>query len=120
MPTDVLGSVRKVLHDRRTTSRYPIAQDLQYRVLDNSDELAWNPGQVLDISSRGVRFTTANSIHTGVGVQLSIEWPVALGGECPLQLVVLARVVRTTGREAAAVIEKYEFRTRRRQAMAAR
>lgn len=110
----------KLPQDRRSSSRFPIPQDLQYRVLDGSEELAWNPGQVLDISSRGVRFTTVGHVDAGVGVQLSIEWPVALGGDCPLQLVVLARVVRANGREAAAVIEKYEFRTRRRTAAASR
>jgi hypothetical protein len=102
----------KLPEDRRSASRFPIPQDVQYRLVETQGASVQGSGKVLDISSRGVRFTTEAMLPLGAGVHLSIAWPVSLSGGAALQLVVLGRVVRCGSTDAAVVIEKYEFRTR--------
>jgi hypothetical protein len=46
-------------------------------------------------------------------VEVSVNWPVALEGGCPLKFVAVGRVVRAEETRAAMLIEQYEFRTRR-------
>ena len=110
---DVAMPLTKIPADRRSSSRFPIRQDVQYRLV-GEPAAAPGSGKVVDISSRGVRFTTESPLPLGAGVQLSVMWPVSLSGGAPLQLVVLGRVVRCDAGEAALAIEKYEFRTRSR------
>jgi hypothetical protein len=111
---DVVTPLMKLPADRRSASRFPIPQEVQYRLVDTRGAAVQGSGKVLDISSRGVRFTTDAMLPLGAGVQLSIAWPVSLSGGAALQLVVLGRVVRCGSNDAAVVIEKYEFRTRGR------
>ena len=106
----------KLPADRRSASRFPIPQEVQYKTVETRGTAVQGSGKVLDISSRGVRFTTEAMLPLGAGVQMSIAWPVSLSGGTALQLVVLGRVVRCGSNDAAVVIEKYEFRTRGRAA----
>jgi hypothetical protein len=107
----------KLPQDRRASSRFPLPEEAQYRMLDGRTELSGS-GKVLDISSNGVRFTTQAAIPAGARLQVSVAWPVQLDGGCPLKLVALGRVVRSEPNEAAIAIEKYEFRTKARAARA--
>ena len=47
-------------------------------------------------------------------LEVSVNWPVALDGTCPLKLVAVGYVVRSTGDIAVLGFEKYQFKTRGR------
>jgi hypothetical protein len=68
------------------------------------------PGRTLDISNKGVRFTTTKRLAAGVVVELSVCWPALLHGTTPATLVLQGVVVRSGAGEAAATIKRAEFR----------
>jgi hypothetical protein len=98
--------------ERRESSRFPIQEELQYRILSSKAERISGMGRTLDMSSSGILFTTKERLHLGRLVEVSVNWPARLGGTCPLKLVAVGRVVRSEPSRAALKIERYEFRTR--------
>jgi hypothetical protein len=76
-------------------------------------------GRTLDIGSRGILFTTEEKLPLGRMVELSVNWPARLGGTCPLKFVAVGRVVRAEPTRAAVRIERYEFKTRGANRLAA-
>jgi hypothetical protein len=96
--------------DRRSSSRFPLNQEVQYRLMDSLE--ASGAGATVDMSSRGVLFTADRAIEQGARVRLSVDWPVHLDDGCGLKLVAMGRVVRSEEQRIAMVIDKYEFRTR--------
>lgn len=100
--------------ERRKKMRFPMQRELRYKVLDGETVVAHGTGVTLDISSNGASFRPAEAIRRGAIIELSISWPVALGDETPVRLVIFGKVVRSTGDWAACAIEQYEFRTQSR------
>jgi hypothetical protein len=96
--------------ERRANSRFAIQSELRY-LLNNETLIASGNGHTLNLSSRGVLFTTEQRLTVGSTVELSIGWPAKLDEICPLHLVILGRVVRSDARTAACTIEEFEFRT---------
>jgi hypothetical protein len=76
-------------------------------------------GKTLDIGSRGILFTTQERLPLGRLVEVSVNWPVRLGGACPLQFVAVGKVVRSEATKAAVQIARYEFKTRGSNGVAA-
>lgn len=76
-------------------------------------------GTTLNIGSGGILFTTEEKLPLGRTVELSVNWPARLDGICPLQFVATGRVVRSDGEKAAVRIERYEFKTRSVNGLAA-
>lgn len=105
--------------DRRRTSRFPVCEELHYRVTHKSSRVS-GTGKTLNIGSSGVLFTTEERLSLGQMVELSVNWPARLGGTCPLKFVAVGRVVRAEATMAAVRIERYEFRTRSSKAGLAR
>jgi hypothetical protein len=108
--------------DRRGTSRFPLQEELRYRVLHTKKTVSVNgsgSGRTLDIGSRGILFTTEGKLPLGRLVELSVNWPARLGGTCPLKFVAVGRVVRAEPTRAAVRIERYEFKTRGSNRLAA-
>jgi hypothetical protein len=105
--------------DRRGTSRYPLCEEVQYKVLHRAAAKTVGAGKTLNIGSRGILFTTEEQLPLGRTVELSVNWPARLGGTCPLKFVAVGRIVRSETDRAAVRIERYEFRTRGTLAMAA-
>ena len=105
--------------DRRESSRFPVREQVRYRVLHAKSVQAAGAGQTVDMSSGGILFTTNEQLPPGRIVELSVNWPARLDGTCLLQLVATGRVVRSNGSSAAVRIERYEFKTRAAKAMAA-
>jgi hypothetical protein len=95
------------------TNRFPVKEELQYRVLHAKSLNMTGSGQTLNISSGGILFTTEDRLPMGRMVELSVNWPAKLGGSCPLKFVATGRVLRAEATRAAVRIERYEFRTRR-------
>jgi len=99
--------------DRRGSTRMPIEQDVQYRVLSKKDGGLEACGKTVNISSSGVLLTTEHILLPGRRVEVSINWPAQLDQKCALKLVARGRVVRFENGTAAIEILQHEFRTRR-------
>lgn len=97
--------------DRRRTTRFPVCEELRYRVLHKSSPVS-GIGKTLNIGSGGILFSAEQKLPLGRTVELSVNWPVRLDGTCPLKFVAIGRVVRADSQYAAVRIERYEFRTR--------
>src|SRR5580658_4713926 len=97
--------------DRRRTTRFPVCEELKYRVMHRSSRVS-GTGRTLNIGSGGVLFTTEEQLPLGRSVELSVNWPARLDGTCPLKFVAVGRVVRSEAEIAAVRIERYVFRTR--------
>ena len=97
--------------DRRRTTRFPVCEELRYRIMHRSSQVR-GTGKTLNIGSGGVLFTTEELLPIGRTVELSVNWPARLDGNCPLKFVAIGRVVRAETESAAVRIERYEFRTR--------
>ena len=100
------------LMDRRGTIRFPVREELKYRVMQAKSIVASGTGHTLNICSGGLLFTTEEKIPLGRQVEISVNWPARLDGTCPLKFVAVGRVVRSENRQAAVRIERYEFKTR--------
>jgi c-di-GMP-binding flagellar brake protein YcgR len=105
--------------ERRGNSRFPVKEDVRYRVLQSKAVQVSGSGKTLDISSGGILFTTHERLLPGRLVEIAVNWPARLHGTCPLQLVATGRVVRSDEDTAAVRIERYEFKTRASSAVAA-
>jgi len=98
--------------DRRGTSRYPVREEVKYRIIQARSPKTVGTGTTLNIGSGGILFTTEEKLPMGRMVELAVNWPARLGGTCPLKFVATGRVVRSEDNMAAVRIERYEFRTR--------
>ena len=105
--------------DRRETSRFPVREQVRYRVLRAKGLPTRGVGQTLDIGSGGILFTTEDRLPVGRLVEVAVNWPVRLGGACQLQFVAVGKVVRSEATKAAVQIVRYEFKTRGSNGVAA-
>ena len=119
MSTDSTSAHIGGLTERRGTSRFPVRQDVRYRVIQSRNTRITGSGTTLNMGSGGILFTTEERLALGRMIELSVNWPARLDGTCPLQFVATGRVVRSEANRAAVRIEKYEFKTRSSQAFAA-
>src|SRR6266850_8241539 len=91
--------------ERRKSSRMPISQELRYSVQGQRKKVEQvGSGSTLNMSSRGVLFTTESVLPEGKRIELAVNWPVHLDG-VPLKLVVWGRLVRAEVAQAAMSIE---------------
>src|SRR6266540_2221496 len=98
---------------RRSKHRFPIQQDVQYRVVSRNHNGGAGVGTTIDMSSHEVRFTTPDVLPIGVSIEVSVNWPAKIANECPLKLMIFGSVLRSDHAGAVVLIERYEFRTRR-------
>jgi len=94
-----------------------IQQDVCYKMLYGRRIGETGRGKIVNISSRGVRFTTEHALAPGMPVELSIGWPVLLNNSCPMKIVIYGCVIRSTDKDAAIAVERCEFRTQGVQAI---
>jgi hypothetical protein len=105
--------------DRRGTSRFPLREEVTYKVINTRAAQISGTGKTLNIGSGGILFSTENRLPMGRTVELSVSWPARLGGTCPLKFVAVGRVVRSDIDKAVVRIERYEFKTRRTAGLSA-
>lgn len=98
--------------NRRANNRFPVKEEVRYRLLQSNKVRLVGAGRTIDVSSGGILFTSSEPLPTGRSVEISMNWPARLDGTCPLQLVVSGRILRADATKAAMRIERYEFRTR--------
>src|ERR1700722_2087419 len=100
--------------ERRGSKRFPIEQEVSYRVLDHKAIVPESGvGRTFDISSKGILFATEQRLRSGKRIELSVNWPAVLEGGCLLKFVAVGRIVRVEDARASITNEQYEFRTRR-------
>jgi hypothetical protein len=92
--------------ERRESRRFAIRLPLRYRGDGQS-----GAGEVINISSSGVLFTTDSNQRPSGVLELFVSWPVLLNEAVSLNLVMVGPVVRTERAKAAVRVNKYEFRT---------
>lgn len=104
------------LVDQRVNGRYPIALEVQYKLLrgdrvNKVDRVGC--GRTLNISSGGVLFETDQLLPPTGFVELAIQWPFLLREVCSLKLVMRGRIVRRDNHTKATAVraESHEFRT---------
>ncbi len=98
--------------NRRLHQRYPIELDLRYKLIHGRQVLNGGVGKTRDISTKGVFFSADQALPSGLDVELSMDWPVRLGGLYHLQVKIAGKVLRSGERGTAVQIRHYEFRTR--------
>jgi hypothetical protein len=90
----------------------PIVREVHYKVLGTPQKVTQaGSGTTLNMSGKGVLFTTESSLMKGELVELAVSWPALLNGVVPLKLVVQGCLVRIEEKQAAIAIERYEFKT---------
>jgi DNA-binding NarL/FixJ family response regulator len=99
--------------DRRTNARFPCRLSVSYQSLEQPFLAGVATSETLNISSKGILFTTDEPLLPGQLLQVSVDWPARLENQVPLKLVAEGRIVRNVNGQAAMRIDKYEFRTRR-------
>jgi hypothetical protein len=97
--------------ERRGTSRFPLREELRYKML-HGKVVTTGTGKTLNIGSGGVLFTTEQRLPVGRMIEIAVNWPARLDGTCPLKFVATGRIIRAEDDRAAVRIERYEFRTR--------
>jgi hypothetical protein len=100
--------------DRRGKFRFPMEREVRYKVLKDGATLESGHGKTIDIGSGGVLFHVEHDLTADAFIQLSVSWPVLLDDSCPMRLVIFGRILRSSGRQCACSIDKYEFRTQAR------
>jgi ActR/RegA family two-component response regulator len=101
--------------ERRMSARFPCRFAVVYQSLEEPHVSGEGLSETLNISSKGLLFTTDQKLEPGQLLQVSIDWPARLENQIPLKLVAEGRVVRADNGQTAMTIDKYEFRTRRAQ-----
>jgi DNA-binding NarL/FixJ family response regulator len=102
--------------DRRTNARFPCRLAVSYQALEHPFLSGMATSETLNISSKGLLFSTDEALQPGQLLQVSVDWPARLENQVPLKLVAEGRIVRNLNGLAAMRIDKYEFRTRRARA----
>jgi DNA-binding NarL/FixJ family response regulator len=102
--------------DRRTNARFPCRLAVSYQALEHPFFSGTATSETLNISSKGLLFSTDEALQPGQLLQVSVDWPARLENQVPLKLVAEGRIVRNLNGQAAMRIDKYEFRTRRARA----
>src|SRR5579862_7227647 len=113
LTTEQSGPFIGGVSDRRGTSRFPVREEVKYKVFQPSKAPPIvSSGETLNIGSGGILFTTEEKLPVGRSVELSVNWPARLDGTCPLKFVATGKVVRAESGKAAVRIDRYEFKTR--------
>jgi CheY-like chemotaxis protein len=104
---------KKAAAERRNNARFPIPLAISYQTLEHPILSGQGTSESLNISSKGILFTSNEQFQAGQLLQVSLDWPARLENQIPLKLVAEGRIVRNANGQTAMTIDKYEFRTRR-------
>jgi hypothetical protein len=98
--------------ERRVNIRFPIDLEVSYSVRSRHAPTESGSGQLIDLSSSGLRFTAQRPLEPGLRLDLAINWPVLLDGRVQLRLIATGVVVWSNETETALRIQHCGFRTR--------
>lgn len=92
--------------------RYPCRLCVSWRTLDPPLRRGESMIGTLNISSKGLLFSTTEQFERGSILEVTLDWPVRLNQQVPLKLVIVGHVLRSADGCTAVRINHYEFRTR--------
>ncbi|HTR34565.1 MAG TPA: PilZ domain-containing protein [Bryobacteraceae bacterium] len=102
--------------ERRSKVRFPVQLSVRYRTL--AGPWSWGSGQTVNISSSGLLILGEKAMAlAGKQLQVLVDWPLLLHGMTPIQLSATCEVVRCQQAMFAVKLVRYQFRTRRTQAV---
>jgi c-di-GMP-binding flagellar brake protein YcgR len=104
-------AIRRFGEERRKADRFPIERELRYKVMSKRSGNEAGSGTTIDISSRGISFTTQHALIPGKKIEMAISWPAQLDNRTALKMIARGRIVRCAQGQAAIEIQQYEFRT---------
>jgi hypothetical protein len=102
--------------DRRSKPRFELQLPVHYHVLNGKKQTG--SGTTRNISSGGVAFEAVEKLDRGMYVELVINWPVALEGCAPMDLIARGCISWSEGGVVAVSITRTQFRSARRAAAA--
>ena len=102
--------------ERRLHTRYPIALDLQYTVINGDQITCVESSGTLNFSSSGILFKANEPVPEQGQIELVVNWPVPLDGVCHLSFVALGRTVRNDTNGTAVEVMRHGLRTTKRPA----
>jgi hypothetical protein len=97
---------------------YPIAVDLEYRLLSHQTVVKTGHGRTVEISSTCVHFEPGDALPVGSTVEIFIAWPALLNNTVSLRLYIAGRTISSQHQYTAIEVQRHEFRTRRAEACA--
>jgi hypothetical protein len=95
--------------DRRIQRRYPVALDLECKVMAGGAVIGTGTGKTENISSGGVLFLTEDKLTEGPAVELSIRWPAGSPDAPFVELRMAGRIVRSDANGTAVETRRYHF-----------
>jgi PilZ domain len=95
--------------DRRIQQRYPVALELEYKVVAGGAVIGTGTGKTGNISSGGVLFLTEGQLTEGSAVELSIHWPAVSAATPLVELCMTGRIVRSDANGTAVEMRRYHF-----------
>lgn len=108
-------SLETLSTERRTSTRYPLQAQLEFRILTAGQESWIHIGRTVNMSRGGLLFDTEEYLESGAPVELWIDWP-ARPRELERWLRVWGWVVRQRDRSVAIAIRQYSFEQHRKRA----
>jgi hypothetical protein len=86
--------------------------ELRFHIIRRGQgRLIQGTGQAANMSSKGLAFRTAEPLHRGARLSISLAWPALLDHRCLLRLQVEGTVIRTDRDLVVMSIETHDFRT---------
>jgi hypothetical protein len=98
--------------ERRANVRFPLNLEVR-SVSHRRKSVETRFGNIIDISSSGLRFAAQGPLKLGLKLDVAIDWPVLLDGRVQLQLILTGVVVWSSDTETALQIQHSDFKTRR-------
>lgn len=102
-------ALRRTVHANRS---YPVQLGMRYKVVRDGQAVVQGIGRTRQLSNSELVFTTDQPLPNGA-VEVALDWPFRLDGNCPLQMVVFGHVLNGSDQTCTVRIERHEFRTRR-------
>lgn len=99
----------------KSDRQYRLCHDLRFKLVKSRQSADAGEGRTVSIGSREVVFEASWQLPMGALIELSIAWPALLNGGCPMQLIVLGRIIDAENGLVKCAVLKYEFRTRARR-----
>ena len=97
--------------ERRTSIRFPVTVGVRYSVSHLCAGVTTSSGQIIDLSSSGLRFAAQALLEPGLKLDVSINWPALPDGRVRLQLIASGVVVWSDGTETGMRIQQHDFKT---------
>jgi PilZ domain-containing protein len=96
--------------ERRAQLRFPVHVQLEYRLIKSGPLRVSGKACSIDISSKGIAFTTEAVLNPGALIELVLDWP--CGADDTSRLVLMGHIVRLSGKIVACAISRFEFGSR--------